>query len=358
MALDRPDINRPDINRPDVRGRSNGPVAALRKEAGLPREVYALLAQANLLRMRGCWDEAVRNCMAALRLAPDSPSAQSLLGDIYENQGRFDDAIQWYRMALDANPDSPADRLKLDRLLQRQLPSSRTERQTVTAEPVAGEAGLAPANPASTPRQPLRRLMQEPETALRYGALAAAALVCLVVVFAYAAVHRRAALATLGLAPSQEVKTAPVMVPPASPPPAGAEANDSPRDSAEQAVLGALRSSRDLSAQGITVDDVQFDPRAARMSITISLSSGNGLTRAAVLRSALHTVLAGAAASPSATAFTLRVLMLPGAGGGPSQIFVGDAAQSALPAGGSTEPDDDHVQALFTNPWWSPQMPG
>jgi Flp pilus assembly protein TadD len=82
-------------------------------EAPLPREAYTLLAQANLLRMRGCWEEAVEKCMAALRLAPESASAQSLLGDIYENQGRRDDAIQWYRMALDISPDSPADRLKL-----------------------------------------------------------------------------------------------------------------------------------------------------------------------------------------------------------------------------------------------------
>ncbi len=107
MALDQPDMNGTDK-------------AMTLVEAGLPREIYALLAQANLLRMRGCWEDAVQSCMAALRLSPRSHSAQSLLGDIYENQGRYDDAIQWYRMALDINPDSPADRIKLDRLLHMQ----------------------------------------------------------------------------------------------------------------------------------------------------------------------------------------------------------------------------------------------
>src|SRR5579875_2831472 len=85
----------------------------------MSRDAYALLAQANLLRMRGCWPEAIEKCMAALKLAPEHPSAQSLLGDIYENQGSLDDAIQWYRMALDVQPDSPADKVKLERLLER-----------------------------------------------------------------------------------------------------------------------------------------------------------------------------------------------------------------------------------------------
>ncbi len=337
MALDRPD--------------------SIRRSDGLPREAYALLAQANLLRMRGCWEEAVGNCMAALRLAPDSPSAQSLLGDIYENQGRFDDAIQWYRMALDANPDSPADRLKLDRLLQRQPPLSHPERKAATPEADTPGAYPIPDEPALASPPLGRRLIRDPETALRYGALLAALLVCLVVVLAYAAVHRRATLAALGLGPYQEIKTAPVVVPPASGPPPGTEAVSTQRDAAEQAVLDTLRGSNDLSAQGITVDDLQFDPRAGRVSVTISLPVGNGLTQAAVLRGALHTAQAAAAASPSASAFTLRCLMPAGAGGA-SLLFAGDVARSALPAAGAAEPDDDQVQAVWTNPWWSPQMPG
>ena len=362
MALDRPDI----IRRSDGPKRSDAAtLSTLRDESGLPREVYALLAQANLLRMRGRWEEAVGQCMAALHLTPDSPSAQSLLGDIYENQGRFDDAIQWYRMALDANPDSPADRLKLDRLLQRQTPPQRADWKVGPSGPDT-EAGAAPEAPtsgasapgATAPDTVWRRLRRDPETALRVGALAAAVLVCLVIVFAYAAVHRRAALASFGFGVTQEVKAAPIEVSPISTSPAPAGGGGTPRDSAEQAVLGTLRGSSDLSAQGVTVEDVQYDPRAAHMTITLGLPSGSSLTQASALRGALRAARAGAAASPSATSFTLRVLMTPGADGAAALVFVGDLSGSALPGVGAAEPDDDHIQALFTNPWWSPQMPG
>jgi len=321
----------------------------VREGAGLPREVYALLAQANLLRMRGRWEESVDNCMAALRLAPDSPSAQSLLGDIYENQGRFDDAVQWYRMALDANPDSPADRLKLDRLLRTQE-AARPDRR---AAPPDAEAP-APA-PAASPLW--RRLTQDPEKALRWGAGLAAVLVSLVVVLAFGSAHHRAALAALGLGPAQEVHAAPVVVPPASDLPASAETGGGARDSAEQAVLNTLRGSAALRASGVTADDVQFDPRAARMVITFSLPPLSGLTRAAALRAALRAAQAGAAASPSISAFTLRALATPAAGSGDTLVFVGDLPQTLLPAAGAPDPDDDHVQALFTDPWWSPLVP-
>ena len=341
---------------------NDGPVPSpLRDEVGLPREVYALLAQANLLRMRGRWDESVDNCMAALRLAPDSPSAQSLLGDIYENQGRLDDAIQWYRMALDASPDSPADRLKLDRLLRRQAPLLHGSHETSPGELdiEQDDAPIAPALTASALTAPSllwRKLTRDPESALRLAALAAALLVCLIVIFAYAAVHQRATLSSLGLGQNQEVKAAPVVVPPTSATPSLAETV--PRDSAEQAVLGTLRGSRDLTAQSITVGDVQFDPRTGRMGITLILPAGSSLSHAAVLRSALRAAQTGAAASPSATAFTLRGLTASSAGGGPTLVFVGDVSQTALPAAGAAEPDDEHVQALFTDPWWSPQAPG
>ena len=327
------------------------PPAPPREEAGLPREVYALLAQANLLRMRGHWEESVDNCMAALRLAPDSPSAQSLLGDIYENQGRFDDAVQWYRMALDANPDSPADRLKLDRLLQTQAAPRPDHRATQSA-------AEAPLPAASTPAL-WHKLTRDPEKALRLGAVLAAVLVSLVVILAFTAAHRRAALSALGLGPAQEVHAAPIVVPsaPASDLPMSAGNGGTARDSAEQAVLDTLRGSAGLGASGVTVDDVQFDPRAARMVITFSFPSLSGLTRAAAQRAALRAAQAGAVASPSVSAFTLRVLAAPATGGGDTLVFVGDLPQTALPAAGAPNPDDAHVQALFTDPWWSPQIP-
>ncbi|MBI3911723.1 MAG: tetratricopeptide repeat protein [Armatimonadetes bacterium] len=78
-------------------------------------EVYPLLARANLLRMRGRWSEAADLCAEVIRLDAGNASAHSLLGDIYENQGRLEDAIHWYRLALDLIPTSEADAAKLAR---------------------------------------------------------------------------------------------------------------------------------------------------------------------------------------------------------------------------------------------------
>lgn len=329
---------------------------AAREDVALPREAYSLLAQANLFRMRGCWDEAVQNCMAALRLAPDSPSAQSLLGDIYENQGRVDDAVQWYRMALDANPDSPADRLKLGRLLERQQMPLRPSAEEGSSSEPANSPSL---KPAPTPLSRLLQITRDPETALRYAALLAAMLVLFTVAFAYGAIHHRAALAALGLGNSQEVRINPVVVPPASPPAAAVTVNV-PRDPAEQTILDALHRASDLSALGITVIDVQSDPRAARLIVTIGLTSASSLTRAALLHSALQTLQDAAPLSPNSTLFTARCLTLPASEddtGGPSLAFIGDLPAASLPAPTAAAPDDTQVQALFANSWWSPQMP-
>ena len=329
------------------------PVAS--EEAGLSRDVYALLAQANLLRMRGCWEEAVQKCMAALTLAPGHSSAQSLLGDIYENQGRYDDAVQWYHMALDVNPDSPADQLKLNRLLElREQGPPRSRFQQIADR-------RSPALPHSR-----RDWFPNPETALRVASLAAALLVLMVVGFAYFTVHRHAALVTLGLASDQEVEAQPVVVPPAANTSAAANVGGV-HDAAEQAVLDSLRASAEISAQGITVYDVQADPRSLALSITFGLAPdvNGGVSRDSVLRSALRIAQAAAAlpGGQSASVITTRCMETPAAGSsanGSSLIFVGNIAVGALPGDASAAAalTTPQLQALFTNSWWSPANNG
>jgi hypothetical protein len=90
-------------------------------------EIGPLLARANLLRMRGQWDEAVAACMDALRKAPESAAAHLLLGEIYEAQGKADDALPWYTMALEHNPGSAPAREKLERLQEAQRIRLRAE---------------------------------------------------------------------------------------------------------------------------------------------------------------------------------------------------------------------------------------
>ena len=82
--------------------------------------VGPLLARAKLLRLRGQWDESISVCSEALRKYPDSITAHSLLGEIYETLGRMDDAAQWYAMAVERDPRNPQERAKLERTLSAQ----------------------------------------------------------------------------------------------------------------------------------------------------------------------------------------------------------------------------------------------
>lgn len=321
-----------------------------REEAALPREAYALLAQANLHRMRGQWGDAAEKCMAALRLAPDSASANSLLGDIYENQGRYDDAAQWYRMALDANPDSPADRLKLDRLRRN---------EDALHVPVPPRTVL-PASPGkqSAPSL-LLRLKRDPELALRLSAIAAALGLIVVVAFAYRVVHQTGSLRALGLGGEAVVSSKPVVVPPvAGTLPADPDGTPA-HDPSEAALLTNLQGAQDLSEQGVAVYDVQVDPRVSRLTVTFGIPQSSGMTQAQVSQEALR-VLQDAAAGEAADTFTARCFLIPPSGHGAILGFVGDASHEALQheaiqTAGATGSSvtDAQASAVFSNTWWS-----
>ncbi|HEU4751504.1 MAG TPA: tetratricopeptide repeat protein [Armatimonadota bacterium] len=84
---------------------------------GLSSQVERLLEQAFTLLDQGSADEAALAAQGALALNPDSASAHSILGLIYERQGRKTDAIQEFQQVLALNPGSVADREKLNELL-------------------------------------------------------------------------------------------------------------------------------------------------------------------------------------------------------------------------------------------------
>jgi tetratricopeptide (TPR) repeat protein len=324
-----------------------GTEAGAREDAALPRDAYTLLAQANLYRMRGQWDDAAEKCMAALRLAPDSASANSLLGDIYENQGRYDDAAQWYRMALDANPDSPADRLKLDRLRRHEaaLHNAASSPRALQSETPAKKSspGL------------LHRMPRDPELALRLAATFAALGLVFVVLCAYRLVHPGRSLRALGLGGDAVVSSKPVVVPPvAGTLPADPDGTPA-HDPSEAALLAALQGAQDLSRQGIAVYDVQVDPRVSRMTVTFAVPMAPGMTQAEVSQDALH-VLQDAAAGQAADTFTARCFLVVPSGGasvsGAMLGFVGDASRQALQAPAAPGPPAD-AAAAFTNTWWS-----
>ena len=105
--------------------------------------IDALLARANLLRMRGQWTDAVELCTEALRVDAQSGAAHSLLGDIYENQGRLDKAIRWYQLALDLDPESVADKAKLTRARELQAVRRRTGSPRLSWAYLVAVAGVA-----------------------------------------------------------------------------------------------------------------------------------------------------------------------------------------------------------------------
>src|SRR5579871_1098194 len=78
--------------------------------------VTALLERAYRARKEDNRIEAIRLCEEALLLHPDSTTAHSLLGQLYEQGGEREQAIREYTRVLELNPGSIADRVKLDQL--------------------------------------------------------------------------------------------------------------------------------------------------------------------------------------------------------------------------------------------------
>lgn len=106
----------------------------------LDTEIHPLLSRANLLRLRGQWEDAVALCTEALRRHPKSAAAHSLLGDIYEAQGEADQALHFYSMAVDLNPQGRAEREKLDKLIQARQAALLTEKKKPSPETTPEQA--------------------------------------------------------------------------------------------------------------------------------------------------------------------------------------------------------------------------
>jgi hypothetical protein len=132
-----PDCGLNDAVSPDPQSAIGHPAKPAQPQSAEPEGLR--LAQANLLRMRGRWEAAAAQCAEVLRRHPTSASAHSLLGDIYENQGRLEEAIHWYQAALELSPASVADQAKLARAreLQRARAARRVERAPARRPPIS-----------------------------------------------------------------------------------------------------------------------------------------------------------------------------------------------------------------------------
>ncbi|MGO8671774.1 MAG: tetratricopeptide repeat protein [Capsulimonadaceae bacterium] len=313
---------------------------------GVSPEVYQLLAQANLLRIRGSWQEAVDKCMAAMRMSPGNVAVQSLLGDIYENQGNLDDAIRWYRLALDSNPSSLSDRQKLNRLLALR---GQTIRDGAEVTLYAGDPGASPLPAAK---------------ALRLAAFVFSFLILAIIV---AAMQSRTVLRP-GPEPAQPalVSSDPVVI--GSVPGADPTAVGGPeigRDSFEGSLRDSLRIATSDMAPSVQFADVLADPRAGRLTLTFVLRPNGALDRPHLLRMAMRAAQDSSLPQDTVTYpnFTVRLLVSPDdltttpAGG--ALVFIGDITRTDIiaPSQDPSSITDQQLVLAFSNEWWSSTIP-
>lgn len=369
---------------------NNAHVERARKRDEQEMSVGPLLARANLLRMRGQWDEAVAVCTEALRRAPESATAHSLLGDIYEAQSKTDDALQWYGMAVDLDPYSQTDRAKLDRLLQ--LQNARLLADAATTPPQPQHAPRASA--ADRSLQWFDRVFppNKAETVARLiWALSGVVALLIVLAAGFLFLANRngeangpaggdAPLVSGGAGAEPVVMQPPVtsaapprdLAPPPAPrgsenkpvaartTPAEGPASPAPPSSGQAALPAAI--TRALPA-GVTLSDARTDPRNANVLLEIALplapDEASPMARARVLRAAILAVRAAAAADATLQRALVRVSLRPSGQDATSDAglaFIGDTTVAAVKGADAAGGDDAALQALFTNPWWSPAL--
>ncbi len=108
-------------------------------------EIHLLLAEANLLRIRGKYEEAIGVCTRLLRADPKNAAAHSLLGDIYLEQHNYREALGWFKLAVQLNPYNAADRRKMEEMDARVYKGDGAKVAAPTApRPTPAKAPTAP----------------------------------------------------------------------------------------------------------------------------------------------------------------------------------------------------------------------
>jgi len=273
-------------------------------ENGLSQEAYQVLAQANLFRVRGNWDDAVERCMAAMKIDPDNVSVLSLLGDIYENQGKLTEAMQWYRLALDKNPESPADQMKLKSTL------TMMEHIAVAQAPELLAAKAASWSDAQEAvERPLSFNQNVLNITLRVAAYGLAAAFAIVVGYALTTSAPRGHRSPTSS--NRDLNSDPILV--HSNGPGSSTFSADYRDVSELALLNALAADPQLTGYGVSASDVSDDPRTAAITVTALYTSPDPTvrTKADILRAAVRIALETSAHTDigSATTFTVRILV-------------------------------------------------
>lgn len=334
------------------------------------RKSEPLLAEANLLRLRGLFDAAEAKCIEVLRSDPNNVHAHSLLGDLYKDQKRMEEAAQWYRLALDLDPNSRADKVKLERALEEM--AKRAMRDAPRTQGSTGSIGGTQKLMGVSPVNWLRGI-----TAV---SVVFVVLVAGIVLSTRGGNNTPDVRGTIpgtgkpasglpdGSAPMMgsplPIQSAPAAVTPPSTGPVRQAPKPSPIPSvrvippstgATEAEI-AIQSAIAMGGLGsdVLVGPVTIDPREGTAHIVLILS---GLLSSDAARSrAMQAALRAAQAAFARNGSLQRASMSIRAGsraGGTDPIFGGDidrhSAESADPTAGA----DDSAR-LFSDPWWAP----
>ncbi len=348
--------------------------------AELDRRSDGLLAEANLLRMRGQWQQAETCCIDVMRVNPNNVHAHSLLGDIFRDQGRYDESHQWYQMALDLNPSSSADRAKLVHVEQ----VIARERFRQSGDPANSGPGL---------NLGTQKLMGLPPSTWIRG-LTAASVLFLVCALAFLLMPRtkpaqsQAVVGTIpGVSTSSSTSNRP-LTETADPLPTSLPGNTlgslTSSDNASSAsaqtpsgrnpALGSTSSPRGgfthqeqvlqsiLSRPGgfgpeTSIVSATVDPREPRINIALAHTPRAATPQAArmeIARIAFHAARIAFAAETNVNHVSVNVRASIGQNGF-EPAFMGDLDRPALQSLSSSA-TADQVVALFTNAWWSPLL--
>jgi len=341
----------------------------------LDADVYPILAAANLARVRRQFAEAAATCLEVLRHQPRNPTAHSLLGDIYRDQGKPRDAIEWYKQALELDPQSSSDRKKLDQLRD----------QVYTGPGPRGQAGSRSGPPLVG--WIVGRVRSELARPVRLAMAASVVLLVLILVFllalrattappasAQATDTGKAAGAPVPTAarslpaapapstpPKPSASTPPAVVLP-PPPPEGLRLArpGAPRGAGlaarEARLLGALRATSIQGERPRAIDSVWIDPR--NQAAIIDFRAPERATPTDTKRNLIMVALALSQAARQADS-ALAVATLRGALPVPDPlgkkateyVFVAEIDLQSLP-GAEVPLTPDQALGRFSNVWW------
>jgi hypothetical protein len=294
-------------------------------------DVFPLLAAANLSRIRGNYAEAERKCMELLRQHPVNPAPQSLLGQIYDDQGRYRDAIAHYQLALELDPTSETDRSLLARAKQRQTSAER--RASFNAVTLTTNWWNHYVPPATQ------------HFWLAIGILGFVCLVELLTILTLSNARRNTPLVSIHNGGSENAAGILSSGEPAETPP-------------EHALLQQMGRATRSGIQPFTMERAEIDPRMAgnyaRLTVRIDQPLSPADPRPEIEKVAAATALS--AGSVHLDQVSIRVVGSVGPAS-PALLFAAEARPANFSGVNPTSVSDDNMNSLFQNVWWSPTAP-